>query len=1273
MMPAPWDLETHDLDRLSPAAAVDLFRRLLVAEAHTMGLPAGQIEVPQAITVADGGVDAIADGGPAARQGSDLIEFGIKNYYQIKTGDLQIQQLNEVNEILFDDERVRGEDGKWRKTGKKILKAKVKECFDTNSVFHIVLFGWDLPNDRDETIKTNIANALVAAEYAYGNLEIRICRASKIITYLTPFPSLQFDVKGLALDKLRTWTSWVQDEDMQPDFIADPVRTQFRDQITQNLLDTTEKARHIRITGDAGIGKTRLALETTRQPELAALTLYTTDPEDLDGNTLFQSLLQADNRSEIVLVVDECNSENARRLWNKLRNKGRRIKLVTIDMYEKLDGEVLEVSMDELDDDHIKRILAGYGIDPDELNRWAELCGGSPRVAHLLGINLRDHPEDDNLLREGDISAVWKRFVAGPDDANSPDVRQRELLLRHLALFKQVGYLREFQEESTWVAAKLTAHDPTLTLGAFQTQVSTLQRRKVLQGTSSINISPKLLQIKLWADWWQHHAGQFDLATFTEGIPETLLDSFFAMFKFAAVSQVARGLVRTLLGPDGHFEHEDRLADERQAAFFLALAEADPASALRCLKRTVGRWSRQQRLDATGSRRSLVRALEMIAMWNDLFRDAAELLIDLGEAENEAWTNNASGVFASLFSLGYGKLAATEASPLERFPVIETALASDVVERRTLGLKGLEAALHLDVVRTVGAEYQGVRPIPNLWMPETRAELIQAYVRAWTLLETAIDTLEGAEQVSAIGIAIRQGQRMLYYAPLDEAVLPTLERLSHEATQDTWRGLVAMVDAVLYHRKQLSEPTATRLETLREALQGTDFSARLRRWVAVPNFPHRLPQEPDGTNPVEQELQRLAQESLEDPSRLEPELSWLHTAEAQNGAPFGLVLGTRDLEFHLFSMLRNTLLERGKEGNPFFFAGYLGVMQSRQPERWAHEMIAILDDPGLQRYAIELAWRTGITDAFVLRLIDTARRGAIPTSGFELLTYGSSLEHLSQDTAAALITFLLDCGEGSVFTALSLLHAYAVYPQRSERRLPKELTHRVLLVALDSIQSSNWTMDDFRWKSVGHAFLQQYPDATLELAEVMLAHLGKENTLLGRFHAQSLEVLNDIARSTPDAVWEIANRFLPARTTNGYHVAQWLRGYRAAAGVGMPNIIGLITPNLLWTWVEGNLEERAWYLATLVPATLGPAGGTSLARELLVRYGDRDDVRRNLIANFQTEGWMGNMSDHYAKKRANLLGILEHETNRNVQLWLEDFSDSLQKSLEWSQGVEERR
>ena len=112
----------------------------------------------------------------------------------------------------------------------------------------------------------------------------------------------------------------------------------------------------------------------------------------------------------------------------------------------------------------------------------------------------------------------------------------------------------------------------------------------------------------------------------------------------------------------------------------------------------------------------------------------------------------------------------------------------------------------------------------------------------------------------------------------------------------------------------------------------------------------------------------------------------------------------------------------------------------------------------------------------------------------------------------------------------------------------------------------------------------------------------------------------------------------------------------------------------IWEWIDEDVENRAWYFAyRLVSKTLSAGEWQdSLVRAFLVGYGDREDVRRNLRANYSTESWTGERSLHLESKKNKLLRIKEDEDNVKVKQWLNEFIDELEEDIERARIEEER-
>ncbi|MCC6263076.1 MAG: hypothetical protein IT169_05820 [Bryobacterales bacterium] len=107
----------------------------------------------------------------------------------------------------------------------------------------------------------------------------------------------------------------------------------------------------------------------------------------------------------------------------------------------------------------------------------------------------------------------------------------------------------------------------------------------------------------------------------------------------------------------------------------------------------------------------------------------------------------------------------------------------------------------------------------------------------------------------------------------------------------------------------------------------------------------------------------------------------------------------------------------------------------------------------------------------------------------------------------------------------------------------------------------------------------------------------------------------------------------------------------------------------LWEWVDENIEKRSWYLAHLAAPILTPG---SLARDILIRYGDREDVQSNLRANFDIEGWTGPESSHNEGKRRAMEHLLEKETEPTVRSWITKYIELLDRRVEQARIEEER-
>lgn len=1255
----------EDLNRLNERTAVDFFRQLLWAEARRLGIGLSQINVSSRVNVPDGGVDATVDADLSTAQ-SAIIRQG-KTCYQIKSGQtFKPWQKSIIMKELFGS----------NEAARQHLSEGIRACLDAGGTCVLVCTGIDLVDSEHRRALKHL-NEYLKETCGYPNPRVEVWSQNNLIGFLQRFPSLSLQVNGRSDAEFQTHQSWSQNGDMRLEFIPgqaqDDLISQIRDDLRQN--DDTV---HVRVLGEPGIGKTRLVFEATRAEDLTPLVIYCTAAR-FRNSVLMNELLRDDNHFAAVLVIDECDWSSSSNIWNELIHRGARLKLVTISNdYETRAGGITYHDTPPLDNEQIRRIIQKYmSISDFQADRWAELCSGSPRVAHVIGWNLENYPDD--VLKPPSTVDIWGRYVAGNDDSAS-QVKQRQRVLRHLALFKRFGFERSVVAEAQAIAKK--AEVPWTD---FREIVKGLRDRKILQGDFTLYITPKALHIKLWTEWWDIYGATFNLEEFTQDLTPKLVEWFYEMFQYAAESEAASRIVKDLLGPDGPFRDGAYLNTRMGSRFFSALTEADPKSALRCLTRTLGTWDKETLLQFTGGRRDVIWALEKIAVWRDLFADAARLLLALGEAENEGWSNNASGVFAELFSLGYGPVAPTEASPAERFPVLREAFESDSKARRLLALAACKVGLQQRKTwtRTVGAEYQGLRNEPELWTPQTYGELFDAYRGVWNLLAEQLACLSEEERKYGAAILLEQAHGLGQIANLSDMIVGTLRMLSAKALVDEKQLIKTVVEFLRSADKDLSAETRQRWGQLRDTLVPEDFRSLMRRYVGMALTSDLFDENENYLEHGPPQVHSLAQQTVETPSLLQPELQWLVTTEAQNGGNFGYALGKRDDGFSLLPRLLDAQRDAGENASGFFLGGYFRAIFDSNVAQWEEYLDAVSEDTILNVLVPELTRYSGLTNRAGVRLFNLVQKGAIPSDTFRFFVAGKAIDNLSEEVFTAWMEFLLSCSDKiAPAIAIELFYFYYIH-ENTEPSLPFEFAYRLLAhpVFFEAADGGhfNAAITDHYWAEVGKTFLNLHPKKSLELAALMVAHFGEKGTIVGGIDTAAESVLTEITKRYPEAVWECVSKSLEHGNhfSRTFALERWLRGSNFSFSSSTEEeggTLALIPREDIWDWVDRDVENRAWYFAyRLVPHTLSvEEWPNSLARATLVRYGAREDVRKNLRANYSTESWMGDRSLHVEQKREKLLRIREMEDDANVKLWVDEYVEKLDADIEHAKIGEER-
>ena len=1215
----PLSVTEDDLGRLDPKDAVDLIRDMIHLEASGSGIKASMIDVSANICAKDGGIDGVVKNSP-----NDGICGIIKKgttMYQVKSGKFSLTE-SEIRKILFNGSE---------------LKAGIRDCFETGATLVVAFTGWDAPT----VPPTHVEQDFLAQIEKEGcpNARIEVWRQNTIIGFLKKFPSLQLSVKGLSGSLLHIHEKWRGMADMRTQVHLGEKQHGFIDSMRAALRGPDRSP--IRVLGEPGIGKTRLVLEATKADDLRPAVVYFEKPSDLEERGFMSYVCGADRKIEAILVVDECEFSDHASIWNRLKHNAPGIRLVTIFIEDGRSSQTMPAP--PLDDAELGEIIRGYVDDPN-IENWIRWCRPSPRAAHIIGYNLKNNPGD--LLRPPEEVDVWGRYVAGKETSPEKIGKQRKVLL-WLSLFRKFGFESPHDGEADMIS-KIIEREEGIPKGEFVGIVRDLRKSKILQGSTTLYIAPKLLHLYLWREWWATYGTDVfpkeqDLVPTTcrDYLDRNLSTWCMDMFAYAGTSPEAAKVVHKLLAPGGYIESYATMDTLLGTSLFSICGRADPDGALDYLKRTLCKRSRADLSEFGAGRRAAVSFLEKMASRGERMDDVVHVLLKLAEAENEAFANNATGVFRGMF-----KLIRPMAKPDYMIRLLKDAVESDSASARKVAVGACSDALD-DAGYAVPYEADGIEPTPQPYEP-TRDEKIGYRLQVLGMLKGS----GGAMPEGAAEAVLSHAYPLIMVPELADGVAGALEGVRAEGKNDA--ELVECVYRIL-SICELGEKTAERLQAIADGISGDSFHSKMRRYVGMSEHVDMVSD--SARESRKKEFDALA-EAASDPDVLKAELDWLVTGEAAQGYQFGYELAVRDPQWRLLSEIMGALEGAGAKGKSSFAGGYLRRVREKDAARWGAELDAVYDSAKTCRLLPGLIRLSGVTDESVKKVMRGVKSGKFGCSAMDYVIDSSGV---SAETFAECVELLAESEDGdAAFVALTLIRA------RLDRKdLPKETVLKILLhrnILDRTAESAGIGRGEWEWKDVGLNFLKRHSGDGVGVLEVVVDRMDAHTPLVPELGRGS--VMAEIVKTHGAEAWPALSGHVGPPTDRKARMLQlWLSGPLFDRGDSVLSSIPISTIN---AWVGEDCAARAAHVASFLPDDFEYISG------FLSIYGDRQDVQEALRKNFGREGWRGSGAAHYREKKRRVDGLMAGESDPNILSWLRSYSDHLDERVKRHSDSEER-
>lgn len=1247
-----FEVTSHELRDMNPEKAVGLIRKLVWADASASGIRKSLINIPTAINVADGGIDGEVDG--ASKESvHGIIKKGITRY-QIKSGDFNANDIG-IKQILF-------------KENSEELKDRIKSCLDKDGTFVIVFTGWDNPDRSDDSLLSKFRDKLVEVSEKYKDAKMEIWRQNKILSYLEHFPALKLYVLDLHMGSLLFYEDWFKRCDEGKMYLGSK-QNKFIEDVRKELREN-DRPVHIRVIGEPGIGKTRAVLEAVNDEDLKHTVVYCEDPKKLEERSFLGQICSSSDRLNMILVVDECSFNQQASLWGKLESKSPDIKLITI--FNEPDdsiGHTRRIDLPGLEDNEIAEIITYYTRDKEGVAKWVEFCRPSPRAAHIVGRNLSEHHVD--LLRSPDTVDVWNRYIARTVAIDTEEFKNRRTVMLWLSIFKKFGFEGQFMNEGNKIA-EIIEKNSGMKNSVFVQTVNKLRKMKIIQGSSTLYITPKLLHVYFWVQWWEEY-GENLMNKVVESLTadrgtESLFGWYCEMFEYARQAPQASNVVSKMFKPGGFFDNNEVLKTRLGANFFLILSRTDSSSALDCLERIIKRQSREELLEFTDGRREIVYALERMALFRDTFEKTADLLLLLAEAENERYSNNATGTFCDLFVPGTGRASKTEVSPKDRIPALEKAFGSDSKLRTNIGIEACNRALQKMNISVITSNLGAFEKHPQLWTPESDGEIITYYK---SILELLARQTKELDRIG--GIILENFRHMVSIPMLDVIILNMVKKLHAEDHLNGENIVEEIIQIIDFDRNNLEPSILEKLVELQNEIIGTGYHSMMRRYVGMNVMLDWRHEAEDNEEPRKAEIDELVAESL-DPKKLKPELGWLVTNEAKYGYVFGYELAKKDAGYLLLPAIMDALKNAKNQASGFFVGGYFRYIFEDKPQVWEDNVKAVYDDLALCRVLPEILCRSRLTDKTAGMISCGIKEGKFGYDVLGMFGYSGVIGKISEKAVLEWIHLLLSKdGTAGIIIAMNIFHAYFIY--HKQKPLPIQVTLELLLhknIVHGQDISAYDVMSRHYWKEIGMKFVRQHPQESINIAEAIITNMGKEN-FFDYFNPLEFEVLDEIVRIKPGEAWKIISKCMgPPMDKRAYRIQKWMQGGNSFDRNELSdidtrtNILSSIPVSEITAWIEKDSNVRAGYMAKFLPTEF------PMIREFLAKYPDQKDVWRQIAVNFDNEGWSGPATIHYEEKKKRFERLRDDEEDKNVREWLNYYIKFIEGDIRRSREMEER-
>lgn len=1231
-MTKPFKVESEDINRLNDIQLTQLLKELLQAEAYKFGIAQRAVEVALNIRVGDGG----EDGRISWVNGPDQTEFLPNRLTMFQNKATEMGAAAYANEIM-----TTARDGL-----PSALKPKVGEVLGSGGAY-IVFTTQELNTQQKDERIAAIRNKVREQGKAYADTcNIAIYDAAQISTWVNNFVSTVASVQhwvGRPMERgLKPFNMWSEDEDLSHlPFAAVDSR---RDIVATLVEKVAVPKSCFRIIGLSGLGKTRTAFQVFAENEtIRNLVVYVDANHAPTIDALVADWVGLGLRA--ILIVDNCEYRLHERLAKEVCRGSSQLSLLTLDYnMESVSAPSVCFRLGPMTDKELLQLLTPiYKDQLPDLERIASFAQGFPQMAVLLAeARLTEDPRIGELTEDQLASKLLWRH----GEAENPE---RINILQACSLFDVFGVEREVESQLEFIANVVGANIDKVYECVQEYSERGLIDRRGRYG----QVVPKPLAIRLAGQWWTKTREQKQLEL-VDSIPEGMIEGFCHQIEKMDFHTNVKELSAKLCGPQRPFGQAEVILSVRGSRLFRSFVVVNPEDTCAALYKILKGENNQLLHAIDGAiRRNLVWALEKLCFHAEIFSEAAWCMMLLASAENETYGNNATGMFAQLFSIS---LSGTAATPKARFNLLNRALELHQDSVDMVVLEALEQAICTHGgSRMVGAEYQGTKAPLVEWTPVTWQDIFDYWQEAFNLLIFMLERGEAQKEkvLTIIGHSIRGFVSRGRLEMLDSAIKHIVAFNGRY-----WPAALGNIKDIFEYdsegmKQEATEALTNWLHLLSPEKAG--ISEKLKILVINPPWEHHKGADGHFIDVASENAKALGVEIAKDLDALMPHLDLLLRGEQRQSFSFGyqLALVLTDLRQLLEQSLEQLII--ADPANPSFILGiYHGIFE-KSHEQWQENIDRLLADERLVRFYPDFI-RTGkIRKPHLDQLLELIRSEVILPNSANALSYGSVTAGIDPTTMVEFCLSLAELSDKASWIALNVIYMYCFGNEGSIEILRAPLKHLVSSVPLHREQRDTPT-DAYHWRDLADKLLKEPDeDFAIALTEQLIAAC-QHGLNHGDIWHYTKPLLLDLMSKYGGALWPIfGNAIVQAEGMQRYWLQQLLDRENSFSNQS-PSVLSVVSVESVITWCEEQPVLGPSFVASCVNIfeTIDDKQQPSdLFIALLVRFGADERVISALRANMGTRGWSGSLVPYLEADKAALSPLMGHESD-NVRLWVKN-------------------